>query len=379
MGRGIQLKTHRLRRFGAVAGVLSITGLALLAGCGGADGTVQQNTGQTTFTTPVVLRNIAALDSSDLTLEVTVNEQGTTLSESAPGLWTGTVNVPANSTSSVAVAWGQNYGTFGYIPLARQQKSVSLGDGPGTVVFDAGYDTAFDFDNDGLSNLVEIEEGRSPVSFLDMTIDVAGTFPTGLPLENSSLCGSKVPIAVLVTTPGTDEPVANDNDSWWCAVYVPGQQDLLGVTTQAESIVVTVNVTDDILFVDSPPGQEYRDDSVELFIDGDNSKRSSYDGANDFHFRFLPEGAGQVFLTRGPYLPANLVASVVYFTGGYTLTVTIPIQEVGIQNGQPFGLNVEVNDDDDGGDRDAKYSWVAVEGRDISWRNPSAFGTSQVP
>ncbi|OED43081.1 hypothetical protein AB833_04675 [Chromatiales bacterium (ex Bugula neritina AB1)] len=371
--------TYKWTQRRVAAGLASLA-IITLQGCGGADTAMVDATGQTEITTPALLRTVAALDGDNLTLDVAVNDQVTVLTQTEPNLWTGTVNVPANRSSDVVVSWGQNYGTFGYLPLARQQKSVVVGADPGVVVFENGYNTAFDFDNDGMSNLVELEEGRSPVSFLDVTINVDGAFPTGLSLPGSNVCGARMPIAVVVEQLVTDAVVTpDDNIAWWCGLYLPESRNVLNEVTRLESIVLIVKVTDDILFVDSPTGQEYRDDSVEVFIDGDNSKRSSYDGANDFHFRFLPEGTGGVFLTRGPYLPENLTASVDYFTGGYQLTVTIPVQEVGIDNGQPFGLNIEVNDDDDGGGRDAKYSWVAAEGRDISWRNPSAFGTSQIP
>jgi len=39
-----------------------------------------------------------------------------------------------------------------------------------------------------------------------------------------------------------------------------------------------------------------------------------------------------------------------------------------------FGFDVQVNDDDDGGNRDSKWAWFAPIGDDSSWFNPSLFG-----
>ena len=42
-----------------------------------------------------------------------------------------------------------------------------------------------------------------------------------------------------------------------------------------------------------------------------------------------------------------------------------------------FGLDVQVNDDDGGGDRDSKLTWNAKT--DNAWENPRVFGMAQIP
>ena len=76
-------------------------------------------------------------------------------------------------------------------------------------------------------------------------------------------------------------------------------------------------------------------------------------------------------------MPENLLGEVTLFDGGYELVATIPLAQVGINSNTPFGLNIEINDDDDGGNRDYKYSWIGTPNLDISFRDPSTFGTSQ--
>ncbi len=334
--------------------------------------------GEARFQTPVVLREVAKLDPEALILEVLVNDRVTELTRGEDDIWSGVVEVPANRSSSVAVRWGQNYGDAGYITLAEQRKSVFSGEEGNSVDFNGGYDTeSFNADDDAFSNLAEVQEGRSPVAFLDATINTDGAFPTGgLTYPLSGECGARIPISVPIESGASDGP--DDFSAWWCATLVSEQIDSEGNVFPVDSIRFVVNVTDDILF-DDDPGREYHDDSIELYIDGNNSKRSFYDGVNDYQLRFTPTGAGLIQSGVSLPVPSDLTAFFTYFNGGYQLIAYVPLASTGIVNAQAFGLNVQVNDDDDGGDRDAKYSWIGIEDRDISWRNPSAFGTAQVP
>ena len=361
------------------AATAPVCAIALLA----CDGSIRQTAeisrlGETRIQAPVELREIAGLNQEALILEVLVNDQSTTLARSDDDIWSGIVEVPANQSSSVAVRWGQNYGDTGYIALAEQRKSVFSGDAGTSISFDGGYDTdSFNADNDAFSNLEEIREGRSPVAFLDVTINTDGAFATGgLVFPFSSECGSQIPISVPVQSGMTDGPA--DFSAWWCATLVSEQIDEQGNVFPVDSIRFIVNVTDDILF-DDDAGSRHDDDSIELYIDGNNSKRSFYDGVNDYQLRFTPSGIGLIESGTSLPVPDDLTAFFRYFTGGYQLTAYVPLASTGIVNAQAFGLNIEVNDDDDGGDRDAKYSWIGIEDRDIAWRNPTAFGTAQVP
>lgn len=59
---------------------------------------------------------------------------------------------------------------------------------------------------------------------------------------------------------------------------------------------------------------------------------------------------------------------------GQVLEISIPWSSLRVQP-QPsmlMGLDVHVDDDDDGNDRDGKLAWKARQ--DDAWRNPSLFG-----
>ncbi|MEO5573091.1 MAG: sugar-binding protein, partial [Gammaproteobacteria bacterium] len=66
-------------------------------------------------------------------------------------------------------------------------------------------------------------------------------------------------------------------------------------------------------------------------------------------------------------------------TGGYVIEVIIPWSTLGqtsITPGALVGLDVHINDDDDGGLRDGKLMWK--DSTDTAYQNPSLFGTAQL-
>jgi len=62
---------------------------------------------------------------------------------------------------------------------------------------------------------------------------------------------------------------------------------------------------------------------------------------------------------------------------GYRLEVRFPWNVLGAKPspGTSIGFDVQVNDDDGGGERDSKLAWNAVE--DDAWQNTGAFGVAQ--
>ena len=362
----------------------------LFAGCDAHEPLVPVNNGAVSeFPLPQVLRSVRGLSTDDLTLEVEVNSQFVNVPRTGvePDIWSTVVNVPANRSSIVTLDWSVPYvarNNTWELTLAQQQKIVFVGAEPESVYFQLGsYHTDnYDLDEDGFSNLVELEEGRSPVDRVDGYINDTGMYPTGESHLPSTECGTRFPIATQVAFSAAEPGAVTDVDleSWWCARYAGAEFDALGSEVSPEAIEIIVNVIDDVSpLVDSAASRRYDDDSVEIFIDGNNSKGSNYDGWDDYQFIFLSDGNNDAPLEKGRSTPAGLESSVMVTANGYQLTVLLPRKEVGIQHGQPFGINVEVNDDDDGGGRDAKLAWIGLEGVDRSWILPRAFGTSQIP
>jgi hypothetical protein len=140
------------------------------------------------------------------------------------------------------------------------------------------------------------------------------------------------------------------------------------------NLYLLVEVSDATRINDSG-GSWWEDDVVELFIDGNNSKGASYDGVNDFQFGFrwndntIHTGGNSVTNTAG-------INFRMYATGnGYTTEIAIPWTTIGATPaiGKAIGIDVQIDDDDNGVARDAQLTSFATN--TTAFQNPSVFGT----
>lgn len=146
--------------------------------------------------------------------------------------------------------------------------------------------------------------------------------------------------------------------------------------------------------------KSWQDDSLELFIDGDNSKVSDWTSGEDFHMviPLLKSNSTQANNEiNGFYTPepgsVEAAATVEFSTGpgvgpdGIRISrweqdvyeISVPLSSVGIVLGLPFGFEVQLNDDDNGDDRDSKWGWFHPSlnsnfATDQTYRNPSVMG-----
>ncbi|MDT8302095.1 MAG: sugar-binding protein [Sedimentisphaerales bacterium] len=147
-----------------------------------------------------------------------------------------------------------------------------------------------------------------------------------------------------------------------------------------ENLYVLVQVNDDALTNDSGGGDnKWNDDSVEIYVDGDNSKDSSV-GANDHQYTFrwnneeLEEPSA---IHNGAPSLVGVEYAVVTTDVGYLLEVKLPWMSImgeAATPGQEIGFDVWINDDDDGTDRDSQISWYSTDGN--GWQDPSVWATA---
>ena len=147
-----------------------------------------------------------------------------------------------------------------------------------------------------------------------------------------------------------------------------------------ENLYVLVEVNDDALTADSGGGtNKWNDDSVEIYVDGDNSKASSTD-ENDHQYTFwwgnevLEEPSA---LHNGAPSIVGYEYAVVTTDVGYLLEVKMPWMSImgeAPTPGQEIGFDVWINDDDDGGDRDSQISWYSTDGN--GWQDPSVWAVA---
>ncbi|WP_221409718.1 sugar-binding protein [Pseudochryseolinea flava] len=142
----------------------------------------------------------------------------------------------------------------------------------------------------------------------------------------------------------------------------------------ATNLYVLVEVKDNNKFNDSGTSW-WEDDVVEVFIDGDNSKGTSYDHVNDFQLGFrynstsVSVGGNSVTNTTG------IVFAMQNVTGGYNLEARIPWSTIGVTAavGKQIGFDISVDDDDNGGTRDSQVASFASTS--MGWSDPSLFGS----
>ena len=134
-----------------------------------------------------------------------------------------------------------------------------------------------------------------------------------------------------------------------------------------------VSIVDDKQVKDSK--KSWADDSVELYFDTDNSRNKKYDGETDFSLNFrmgdkLPTVSG----LKRKINTQHIKHKIHKYVWGYQFSTTIPWNVLGInpKHQQKIGFDIQVNDDDTGGSRDAKIAWNAKS--DSAWKNPQVFG-----
>lgn len=188
----------------------------------------------------------------------------------------------------------------------------------------------------------------------------------------------KTPTAVTID--GTIDPI------WENASVLPAKaaKTLTGTLSNAADLAgsfkalwddtylyVLADVTDESLKNEST--NSYDDDCIEVYVDADNTKASTYD-ANDVQFSFGWDDGTVIGTIPSSYSKTNVSYKAVNKTGGYIVEVRIPWANVGGTPavGKVIGIDFMVNDDDDGTGRDAKIAWNAAT--DDAWQDASLFG-----
>jgi hypothetical protein len=173
---------------------------------------------------------------------------------------------------------------------------------------------------------------------------------------------------------GGATPAPADLAATWAAQWTPTH------------LYLHVAVRDDVAVTDTSPSTRHQDDSIELYVDRLAAGFSTYGAAANPPTGGTGFGAPAVFqfvFTRGDPTfavfglggtTAGITAIWRSTANGYELELACPWSALGGPRAAAdlVGLDVQVNDDDDGGDRDAKLAWAGTT--DVSWRRPDNFG-----
>ncbi|WP_240421353.1 sugar-binding protein [Paenibacillus periandrae] len=149
----------------------------------------------------------------------------------------------------------------------------------------------------------------------------------------------------------------------------PDNSVFFGTMWDDNHLYVAVKVLDSVLKNDS--SQAYQDDSVEIYIDGNNDRTTTY-GPDDHQITL---GWHDAQLAVGGDIPGIQYAQK-DIDGGYTVEMAIPWSGIGIPTpkaGSVIGFDVANNDDDghNNGNRESQLMWT---GDNNNWQNTSNFG-----
>jgi hypothetical protein len=155
----------------------------------------------------------------------------------------------------------------------------------------------------------------------------------------------------------------------------PSADDISGafkILQDKTNLYLLVQVTDDLKV--HADGDSYESDSVEIYIDYDNSKSDRYDG-DDFMFRYV-WSESEVLSVLGTPSP-GVKGAQKNTDKGYLMEIAIPWKAIGptAKEGHYIGIDVHINDNDNAG-RDCKIAWKAR--RDNSHQTPAVFGTMRL-
>lgn len=130
----------------------------------------------------------------------------------------------------------------------------------------------------------------------------------------------------------------------------------------------------------------WQDDSVELYFDIGYDQADDY-GDNDFQrlFRFRDsatdptiDGFNSASGMQTHYITSYRHENNANYVYQHLYEIRVTLDSIGLEPGDAFGLEVAVNDDDDGDDRETKWGWWAPAGTDEAWQRPSVFGRAKL-
>lgn len=114
----------------------------------------------------------------------------------------------------------------------------------------------------------------------------------------------------------------------------------------------------------------WEQDSIEIFIDQNNGKTSSYE-ADDCQYRINYKNEASF---NGTKCNATNLKSVTKLTkNGYIIETAIRLTDIKPKNGTIIGIDFQINDDAGSGSRAGTYNWYDKTG--TGYANPSVFGT----
>lgn len=113
----------------------------------------------------------------------------------------------------------------------------------------------------------------------------------------------------------------------------------------------------------------HQKDSVEIFLDENNSKSMMYEDTGDGQYRVTYRG---VFTFNGKDRDTDLEYEAIKTDTGYAIEWRITPQSITLEEGYVMGFDVQVNDANEYGTRDGITTWAGVTNN--NWNSTTEFG-----
>jgi uncharacterized protein YjdB len=148
----------------------------------------------------------------------------------------------------------------------------------------------------------------------------------------------------------------------------PNNTATFGVMWDNTNLYIGARILDANLHSDSP--DPWEDDAVEVYIDANNNKLTSYDGLDN---QIIKNYNKSTVFTK--FALSGLQHGWAAVSGGYTIELAVPWSSLGISSpaqGTTIGFDIGYNDDDNGGAREGQAVW---NGTVNNYQNTSGFGS----
>jgi len=335
-----------------------------------------------------------------------------------------------NNADTITIEWQERY--LGQIlPLVSTSRVVQVARGATSVnLLESSYTLSGDIDGDGVLNLTERFEGSNPYDSNDALLV---NLPPNVDVVISRFPDGTAPVIDGLFNDSNDSFLQSLGQEWQNATTMDRFGQALTISrVLAERVTNSTSsepshrwaaghdgqylyllvISDDAglhHFDSDDDGKRWKDDDLEIYLDGDNSRLAMYDGINDanYHINLIGDsdlvtmptansstnsgartgvGPNSVALPDSPDdfvfeigLLAGPISTVAERGSTDIYEIRISLDALEIQTGTSFGIDLHVNDDDNGDDRDNKWSWAHPIGNgielDTTWINPSLMGT----
>jgi len=342
---------------------------------------------------PPQLKRLRALDLEALYAIIVINGDTSRWTESTP--LTRVVRIPEGEMLNLDISWFETQDDNTDLLLATYELEQQITDNLSINIDPNEYVTEgnqFDADSDGFSNLFERQNCSSPMVAASTPVNcpqvrIPWISPTDAPnidglydqiwnnARFTDVNGEQLDIDNLMINQGAILPDGNTGFRWFAMhddinlyIFVGGEL-----------------VDSAMLHRDST--RIFQDDTVNIYIDGDHSNQTSYDGVDDRHILVPlltspedPSSNSTVFVkgSNSVEIPAFEFATCLCTSGRHTWEFRLPLADFNITKNEPFGFEIQIDDDADGGARDARWGWFHPSRTDMdidfTWQDPSYMG-----